>query len=135
MQGAWVVGEAITRTAVEAQGKMNQSNAPKQGKVRPLRVLCIARTPDEIMEQELAAGFYRIHVPDGHARPRRFYKACNGELFPLRLVSRLTDDAVRCECDEQELLDAIRGPIERMIRAKYGKRRGRARVERRNDAA
>lgn len=85
-------------------------------------VIRIERSPDEVMVKDLAKRVYGLRIPDGHARPSRFYKLACGRLFPAATISKMTDDAVEAGCDEDSFVEAIITPIETMIRAKFGKR-------------
>ncbi|MDB4893162.1 MAG: hypothetical protein JWL61_5017 [Gemmatimonadetes bacterium] len=82
-------------------------------------VLRLVRSPDDVMEKELAQRIYGLRIPDGHVRPSRFYKVCCGRLFPAATISKMTDDAIEAGCDEDAFVDAITIPIETMIRDKY----------------
>lgn len=104
---------------------MRQQAFRKQENESPFRVLRIVRTPRESLERAMAEGVYGLRIPDGEARPRRFYKLCAGELYPARSIEKLTDDAVRVGCNEAAFVAAIITPITTMIREKF--RQGRRR--------
>jgi hypothetical protein len=104
---------------------MRQQQLRKQENDSPFRVLRIVRTPRDVMERSMAAGIYGLRIPEGEARPRRFYKVCAAELYPARSIEKLTDDAVRVGCNEAAFIAAIITPITTMIREKF--RQGRRR--------
>lgn len=94
---------------------MTTSDARKQGKIRLAR---IERTAEELAQLELAERVNRVRIGKGKKRPRRFNKLREDELFPLRLVGRLTDDAIQAEADDQGFLDAVVSTVTRLIRRK-----------------
>ena len=97
---------------------MNRRNARKQ---ENLRLVPVTRTPEELAQLELAERINRLAIAKGRKRPRRFSKLQNDELYPLRLVGRLTDDAIRARTDEDGFLDAVVGTVTRLIRRKQGR--------------
>lgn len=98
---------------------MHGSDGRKQEiRITPLRLVPIQRTPEELAQIELceAVNAARIRTP---RKPRRFHKVSAGELFPVRLLARLTDDAVRAGCDETEWLRLVVPVISNLIRRKF----------------
>jgi hypothetical protein len=89
-----------------------------------LRLVPIRRTPDELAQIELVERVNRLAVR--RQKPRRFYKLAAGELFPLRIVGRLAEDAVAAGCSEAEFLTAVMPVVGNLIRRKFGK--GRAQI-------
>lgn len=96
---------------------MTTSGARKQENF--LRLIPIQRTPDQLAQLELVEGVNRLKVRD--KKPRRFHKLAAGELFPLRSLGRVTDDAVEAQCSEVEFMAAVMPAIRNMIRAKFRK--------------
>lgn len=96
---------------------MNQDPRRKQGK---LSLVAVQRTPEELAQLELAERLNRLTIAKGKKRPRRFNKLREGELFPLRLVGRLTDDAIDVKADDDGFLEAMVGTVVRLIRRKQG---------------
>jgi hypothetical protein len=96
---------------------MRNNDSRKQERLSLVRV---TRTPEELAQLELAERLNRLALAKGGKRPRRFSKLQVGELYPLRLVGRLTDDAIRARADEDGFLDAVVGTVTRLIRRKQG---------------
>ncbi len=92
---------------------MTTRDVRKQGRVSLVRG--IERTPDELAQLELAERLNKLAIAKGKKRPRRFNKLREGELFPLRLVGRLTDDAIKAKADNDGFLDAVVGTVTRLI--------------------
>ena len=101
---------------------MERNAARKQQNPR-WPVLRLVRTPNETMQREMARRVYGLRIPDGSARPSRFYKMCCGRLFPAATISKVTDDAVQAGCDEDAFVAAIVSPITAMIREKFRRTR------------
>ena len=97
------------------------THAVRKQEIPTLRLVPITRSADELAQIELCEGVNRLRVRA--RRPRRFYKVAAGELFPLRLVGRLADDAVSAGCTEAEFLQAVMPVIGNLIRRKFGKSR------------
>jgi hypothetical protein len=102
-----------------------KDNAMRKQQNAQWPVMRIVRSPDEVMQREMARRVYGLRIPDGHARPNRFYKVCCGRLFPAATISKMTDDAIEAACDEEAFLEAIVAPITTLIRDKFRRRRPR----------
>ena len=86
-----------------------------------LRLVAVPRTPDELAQIELVENVGRIAL--ARQKPRRAAKLAAGELFPVRLMGRLTDDLVSAGASEAALLQAIVPVIANLIRRKCRKGR------------
>ena len=104
--------------------KMNTNGCRKQ---ENLRLVPITRSADELAQLELVEGVNKLALRT--KKPRRFHKlaAAEAELKPLRLLGRITDDAVRAGCSEAEWLQAVMPVVGNLIRRKF--RRTRLRLE------
>lgn len=97
---------------------MNGSVVRKQ---EILRIVPMRRTADELAQIELVEGVNR--AASRARKPRRFHKLAAGELVPLRLIGRMTDDAVEAGLSEAEWLQAVMPVVGNLIRRKFAKAR------------
>lgn len=76
------------------------------------------RTPEQLLDLEFTEEVGGIPTAPGQPRPRRLYKVADGELFPVRIMARVIDDALAVGADAMALFLAICGPIQRFIERK-----------------
>lgn len=111
---------------------MNADYAQKKGIARDhLSLVTPSRSPEQLLDLELAEEFVALDIGDGSERPRRFYKISEGELYPLRVVARVIRDALGAEVSPSALFRALLRPIRRFIERACRQRLPRLHVHRR----
>lgn len=91
---------------------MATGDGTKKGNLR-------ARSPEELLDIEVAAAFAQLRGAKGEVPAKPFYKIAEGEQHPTRVMARRIREARAARVAREEIARAVLAPLRRYIERKY----------------